>query len=266
MFARLSKSSHRTSSSLLLLASVTLMACAPTNATGNPTSLSGEASEPTVPVAVSTLAASDVEGRLSSLEQKVGSLEKDMGDAKPTLAKVAVIERQFRSLSLELDRIDQEALGTKTSMKPVATEFVAVPVPAIVKDNVAAPAKPTPTKAKTETVAVKGEKAVTGVRFGSKGANATRIVVDGGKPVSMTSDLDNNEKILVLEIKGLDWKTAKSRSSISSPLVASYSAQDSDDGSRLVLQLKKAVRVGKVQSLGPQGENGHRAFIDLTAQ
>jgi hypothetical protein len=251
---------------LLLMTTVMLMSCAASDATGNPTSLSSapEATTPeaTIPVAVSSLSSTDVEGRLSSLEQKVGTLESDMNDAKPTLAKVAVIERQFRSLSLELDRIDQEQLlPAKISNEKISTSAP------MVKEKSRATETPKPKEpVKTKSSRTTGAAEVTGVRFGSQNSNSTRIVVDGGKPVSMTADLDNNEKILVLEIKGLDWKAATNRPSISSPLVASYTAQNTENGSRLVLQLKRGVKIGKVQSLSPEGSNGHRAFLDLTAQ
>jgi hypothetical protein len=256
------KSSFRLLASLMFLTSLGLIACAPTDATGNPTSLStAPPSEQTLPVPVSSLSSSDIEGRLSTLEGKVGTLEQDMSEAKPTLKKVAVIERQFRSLSLELDRIDQESMtgNIKTSqiIEPIETAPTtrgkkAAPRP-VVKSNTSAP------KAKSSP-------SVTNVRFGSQNEKTTRIVVDGSKAVAMTADLDNQEKILVLEIKGLDWKTAMSRSAIPSSLIQSYTAQNTLDGSRLVLQLKKAVRLGKVQTLGPEGSNGHRAFLDLTAQ
>lgn len=255
------KPSLRFSSTLLLMTSITLVACTSADATGNPTSLSS-APEDNVPVAVSTLSPTDIEGRLSSLENKVGSLEKDMTAAKPTLAKVEVIERQFRSLSLELDRIDQESLsGSAPALKPNQTAKVEP-----IKQDRPIATKPITAKHNIPKAQPTTGKAVTGVRFGSQSNSKTRIVVDGGAPVSMTADLDNQEKILVLEIKGLDWKTALSKSNISSPLITSYTAQNTDNGSRLVLQLKRAVRVGKVQSLGPEGSNGHRAFLDLTAQ
>ena len=250
---------RKNQSILLLMSSVLLMSCTSSNATGNPTPLSST-SEPTVPMDVSSLSPSDMQDRISLLEQKIATLEKDMNDAKPTLAKVDVMERQFRSLSLQLDRIDQEQLPMTTS-----DTIVSVPHDKPVHTNKVVTKNKEPEKTKA-TSRYSGVGAVTGVRFGNKNSASTRVVVDGGKPVSMTADLDNNEKILVLEIKGLDWKTALRRPSIASPLVASYTAQNTENGSRLVLQLKRAVKIGKVQSLSPEGSNGHRAFLDLTAQ
>ena len=266
----------KTSSALMLFAAIGLVACGTgAAATGNPTSLSDAAANinitnaETLPVPTSSLSTEDMAGKLGALEQRVGSLEQDMSKAKPTLAKVEVIERQFRSLSLELDRIDQDAqtlAPAKTiTVKSEATKPVAPSIKTETVKSEPAPKKE-PKKDMGRETKSSSAPAVTGVRFGAKNNNTTRLVVDANRPVRMTTDLDNQEKILVLEIKGLDWKTAMAKSGINSPLIASYTAQNTGDGARLILQLKRGVKLGKVQTLNPDGSNGHRAFVDLIAQ
>lgn len=248
-------------SSLLLMTATGLIACAaPNTATGNPTSLTETNAVPAIqnPITPAPLESDDLDGRMMALENRVSTLETDMTSAKPILRKVEVIERQFKSLSLELDRIDTETSSAvpsapQTKTEPVKTE----------KETI----KPTKTEPKAAPPKmVKGAPAVTNLRFGSKNKSSTRIVIDANHAVKITPDLDNEEKILVLDIKGLDWKTSMNKTVLDTPLISSYSAQKTETGSRLVLQLKQAVSISKPQSLNPEKDMGHRGFIDLNAQ
>lgn len=248
-------------SSLLLVTTIGLIACAaPNTATGNPTSLTEASTIPAIqnPITPAPLETKDIDGRMMALENRVSTLETDMTSAKPILRKVEVIERQFKSLSLELDRIDTETPSATLSAPQAQNE------PVKIEKEFIKPVKIEP-KA-TPPKIVKGAPSVTNLRFGSKNKSSTRIVIDANHAVKITPDLDNEEKILVLDIKGLDWKTSMSKSSLNTPLISSYSAQKTETGSRLVLQLKQAVSISKPQSLNPEKDMGHRGFIDLNAQ
>ena len=244
-------------SSLLLLTAIGITACAsPTTATDNPTSLTEIPPADNQVINPAPLAHTDVTGRLTALESRIGTLESDMNTAKPILKKVEVIERQFKSLSLNLDHINSETNAAPTN----AMNEIKTPIVSKAKEA------PKPKTVKNTSTVKNAAPAVTNVRFGSKNNSSTRIVLDATRPVKITTDLDNNEKILVLDIKGLDWKTAMNKSALGSPLIQSYTAQKTTNGSRLILQLKKPVTLGNPQSLNPEKDMGHRGFIDLTAQ
>jgi hypothetical protein len=266
------KPSLQISSFALLLASVALIACTPSNdATGAPQSLTHDVSsiQKAEPMMDEASNDSDWVSKLQLLENRVAMLETEMNAAKPTLAKVDIIERQFRSLSLELDRIDG-VTSTPLAEIPMgeATKTELSKIESLKLDS-----KKTTEKPKTKPV-IESKKtntpvsgsAITNVRFGSTAKDKTRIVLDATKAVSVSTDLDNQEKILVMEIDGLDWKAAMNKTVTSSPLVSSYSAQKTATGSRLIIQLKQSVKLGKVQSLKPEGVHSHRSFVDLTAQ
>lgn len=113
------------------------------------------------------------------------------------------------------------------------------------------------------TTEAKGAPAVQAVRIGDD-AQKTRLVLDLTQKTPFTYDLDNNEKILIIDMDASAWTAAPGASFAKSPLVASYTAQAVDGGKyRLVIQLKEAVKVQTAQALLPNGEKGDRIVFDL---
>jgi len=108
---------------------------------------------------------------------------------------------------------------------------------------------------------------VSGVRLGEDGGK-TRLVIDIGNSVSHRTDLDNDEKIMVIEINNATWNTTASKT-FTSPLIKSYTTQplESGKGTRLILTLKKPVKIVLDTLLNPEGNNkNYRLVIDLKGQ
>lgn len=94
----------------------------------------------------------------------------------------------------------------------------------------------------------------------------TRIVLDLQGKSSFTADLDNAEKILVIEIPAAGWKTAAQKSLASSPILSSYRVEAlSNGGTMLIIQLKKSATVSYKGSMDDAKTGGQRLIIDLTA-
>lgn len=187
---------------------------------------------------------------------------------RPRVAKIDAIERHFRDLSLELDRInktynmqdaapaDAPASVTKVTAEPLRQ----APVP--VKPAAAAkPAKKTETVKKA--VPVSGPLKVNKVRIGEQGAGKTRIVLDTSAPAKVSYDIDNGEKILVVELPGASWQAQAAQTLKNSALISSYEAESHDGGSRLIVQLKDAAQVLSMSRLDPAEGAGYRVFLDL---
>lgn len=250
----------------LLLASVALSGCngaqsgnSTMTATVPPVELSKNWNNPSAPV----VPPGDLSQRLAALEQEVGSLKRDFETAKPTLAKVEAAEKQFRALSLELDRIS----NTYGMAAPVVVPATVAPVK-IEKAPPKPTLKPTPVKKPEEKPTAKKEAMPKGpvtlnhVRFGAQG-DKTRVVLDLSGAGEFSYDLDNQEKILVIEVKSAKTASALAGAVSSSPLVASYTTQSDANGSRVVVQLKEAVKVSGSGALKPSGASGHRIYLDL---
>lgn len=100
------------------------------------------------------------------------------------------------------------------------------------------------------------------LRLGSH-ADKVRIVLDLAGPVKFSHDLDNGEKILVLEIPGAPWQGAASGSG-DGAVIASYRAEPMEGGgSRIVFQLKRETSILYASMLGADAGSGARVVIDL---
>ena len=292
---------------LLPLAVLGLSACTvPPKADKDPQALDKTAL-PVVPVpapAVEQVAATAMpESGISPLEERILALEKNMigvqsevANSRPLLRKVDAMERNFKALSLELDRIDRdyaisplaegkEKPEQKPEMLPKTDTPVSSTLPpakksvepaqpdhaaAIKRTYVPKPVfRPLPTKAESAPSAPVTTKpdshklTVRNMRVGEKNGGVTRIVLDTNSPARLNYDLDNNEKILVIEVPDAGWAAQKSASLTQSPLVASYKAESDKTGSRLILQLKKEATVLSTARLAAGKGSGDRVYLDI---
>jgi len=110
-----------------------------------------------------------------------------------------------------------------------------------------------------------GGSAVTNVRFGEH-PDKTRLVFDTSNKVSFSYDIDNNERILMLNLPGVSWQGAQQMQVRNSPFVAAYNViPDNQGGHQVAIQLKRSARVLWAQALEPGGPQGHRIVLDLGA-
>ena len=231
-----------------------------------------------------------MQGRLARVELDVATIKTQMAHSEVQAEKMAALQGKLLQLVEELQRMDAEnTAAVKMSEAPVSAP-APVPVsasapvpkgavtsdskPAPVVSSVPAPAlKPAAAMAPTPIVkpavsaarpAASSVPEVSALRFGQHGEK-TRLVLDLSAPAVFTQDLDNAEKILIVEIKGAAWKmSSPAPVAVKSPVVASYLVQTAElGGQRLVLQLKKPVRVVASTSLKPSGDRGNRILIDL---
>ncbi len=130
---------------------------------------------------------------------------------------------------------------------------------------------PKPPATTTATTALQQPKAVeagsivgSGIRLGEDGGK-TRLVIDLSGSVTHRTDLDNDEKILVIEIPGAGWTAAASKA-LSSSVVQSYTTQPLENakGTRLIVTLKKPATILLDKELPPEATNkNYRLVIDL---
>ncbi len=161
----------------------------------------------------------------------------------PVAEKEAVVKTQADGVA---GAILPDTGGIST---PLATPAAAAPA--------AAPASPDTASGSASTIRA--------LRLGEHG-NKTRLVFDvTTKPVYRT-DLDNNEKLLIVEIDNAAW-SGKIPSALSSPMIQSYSTQalENNAGTRIIMVLKKSAKIGTQEVLNPESANGpYRLVLDLT--
>ncbi len=200
--------------------------------------------------------------KIARLEQQVAALQNEIIAARPKIAKIDVMEQKFKDLSLGLDRIDAAYGVGAAAPHPVEK---AAPEPQVKKPEAApAPVK----KAVQEEAPVKalsGKAVVEDLRIGEQ-KGYSRMVLDLGKPAKVNYDIDNTEKILLIEIPGFAWQGPKEKTVSNSPLISSYKAESDSKGSRLVVQLKKPAKIGHYSAIGPTGGKPARSVLDIAAQ
>lgn len=109
---------------------------------------------------------------------------------------------------------------------------------------------------------------VIGVRIGEH-ASKTRVVMDltGKTKPEFKYDLDNGEKLLVVDMPSLGWTgAATGKGGKAAPLVAGWNAQKgAAGGSTVAIQLKKNARILSTQFLPPEGKDPARLVMDIAA-
>lgn len=247
----------------------------------------------------------DPDARLDRLENAVSAMHTDMSTLAPAMQRMAMMEKDIEALVSQLETLLQEEGGTVQAVPPQPVEApqplspmmdvtaqeeptnqaaappaaatppptkniipkppAATPVP----DPVSAPTQTAPTQtaaaaaAATTTAPVSGT-AVTALRLGEH-ADKTRMVFDISGAVTFRTDLDNGEKLLVIEIEGAGWSAAATKT-MTSPLIQSYSTQalDGGKGTRIIMVLKRDSSIISQSVLKPDGANpNYRLMIDL---
>lgn len=278
---------------LLMIASATaLAACSP----GKPVGLSSVPPEtagssvqastsivpPTMDVAPTpALHANEEAGiyaRLARLENDVASMKGQIGRIAPALEKMPDLQTRLGELVAELKNLDAridatrphtmaDMPGVKPAVKPALAKGLVTPVITTSEQTLhpaAKPAKIIPLKSQEPVrPAPEQEIKIQQVRVGDY-PDKTRIVLDLTQKAAYTYDLDNVEKLLIVEVDASAWTAAAGADFAKSPIVASYTAQATDNGKyRLILQLRQAVNVLRSQALPSNGDKGDRIVLDL---
>lgn len=209
--------------------------------------------------------------KISRLQQQVAELEKEVAGNRPKIAKIDVMEQKFKDLSLGLDRIDATYnMRPATAVPTPAPQIVPPPVvqtppvtppPAPPKPPVSIPEK----KVEAPKPAASGQKTVQDLRIGEK-KEYSRLVLDLGQSAKVTYDIDNEEKILLIDIPGFNWNAAKTKTFPKSLLIASYQVQTDATGAHLVVQLKAPAKVVNYSTIEATGGKLPRAVLDIAAQ
>lgn len=239
----------------------------------------------------------DPNARMDRLEGAVIAMQADMKTLAPSMQRMAVIEQDLEALVGQLEAVLNEESGqtgttaahatpytdtapqhndTGANDSPVSLQSMQESDPtALSMEDTAAPAPAaTPAPTPTTTAAAKTQSAptqsssglgVSDLRLGEH-PGKTRLVFDVTGMTTFRADLDNAEKILIVEIDKAAWNSAAAKT-LSSPMVQSYSTQalDGGNGVRVILVLKKNASISSQSMLKPEGaQSNHRLVIDLT--
>lgn len=249
-----------------------------------------------VPTATELAELKQANQRIAELEQEIGALRNDMNMMMPALTRLAGLESnasaalndiqpaaggvqggevprihrnymQAAEIAADNPEIEMDqpvdAVPAPVPLTPTARVQPVPPPPAAVQPSVQ-PVSPVPQPAAYTPPAI-NVAAVQGVRLGNHETGKTRMVFDVSKASTFTYDVDNTEKILVIEIPSTVWNAGPvTRNFMENPLVKSLAASpNGQGGTRIVVQLLAPAKVLWSQSIPPAGLQGDRIVLDL---
>ncbi len=196
--------------------------------------------------------------RLEKLETDVADLRQNMSMIMPALTRLASSQNDI-----------QAALARGA---PAPTIAPAMMPPPATYSNTAPPggapvslmsSRPAPQAATAAPSGMISGAAVRQVRFGLY-PDKTRIVFDVSSNAAFSYDLDNNERLLVVNLPGIGWDTATQQQAPGAAVGAAYTATaDGKGGTNVALQLRQSARVLSAQVLPPAEGKPSRVMLDI---
>ena len=204
----------------------------------------------------------DPEQRISRLETAVQSLRNDFDSVSPSIKRLSGLENEIQDLISQLEKLVQQkqaAPAPATAYQPPMAlqpeEMDEEPIQS------AAPPPAPQAAAKPAPSAAGGNAQVYDVRVGEH-PGKTRLVLDMSAKASFSADVDNAEKILVVDLPEAGWTAAQSKSFSSSPILASYRVEPSSTGGHLmIVTLKTTANI--VYKSGMEDGGHFKIVIDL---
>ncbi|PZQ45438.1 MAG: hypothetical protein DI551_07380 [Micavibrio aeruginosavorus] len=237
--------------------------------------------EPAVVVPAAPATGSSVEERIAKLEATVGSLRSDYDRIMPAFASLNTTNERIQTLLDEIEKETGKPVAAQAVKEtPVTTTETTTSTTTVtpMASSASTPVLETETvkteTVKTETVAAadmapstkEGGNNISGVRIGEHGSK-TRLVLDltsKTKP-AFKYDLDNNEKLLLVDLPDSGWTGAASAKP-NSPMIASWNVQKGPNGgSTLAIQLKGSARVLSTEFLKAEGKDPARLVMDIAS-
>lgn len=237
--------------------------------------------------------------RLNGMETTLGRLQSDLQGMSTAMMRIESMRQEidalnvrFRSMKARLETsngvIVDPALttppGSTTTVTVTTTDNKAQPTPLMgemTQPNAALAAVPAitpveaqisqpvvevkaaePKKEEAKPVATATKDGVNAVRIGTHD-KSVRIVFDVAGKTEYTSDLDSANKLLTVELPNTKWSTQANASLKNNPLIASYAAQPSGEGSVIVFVLKGDTKIASSSVMKAENGKPARIVIDL---
>lgn len=211
----------------------------------------------------------DGDQRFDRLETAVTELRREFDAVKPAIIRLSAVESDMQELLTQLETIVdqpqalQEPLGVEQPRPEASAPTTLAPVTAPLAPQTPPPAaveKPAVTP--SVAAASAGATIVQGFRIGEH-QGMTRLVIDLNGATTYSRDLDNAERLLVIELPASAWNIKTTETLKNSPLIQSWAAQSVDGGgSRVIVNLKKGVKIVQENKL----KQPDRILMDLQAE
>lgn len=189
--------------------------------------------------------AETTEERLLIIEERLNKLRQEMNLLRPAVAELIARKNLTEDMvkEAEVTKIQETKAPTAPALQTVKPKVQEVKPP-------------------VKKAAYKGEAKLMDIRTGEH-AGKTRLVMDIGSKASFSYDLDNSEKVLIIELPDVQHDKVLKASLSKSPYISSYLSEATDNGSRVIVQLKQPAKVLAAETLGAISTRSARIYLDI---
>lgn len=214
--------------------------------------------------------------RFDRVEDAVVDLRREFEVLKPSIVRLAAVETDIQSLIKELEVLLQDAPASSAPVPLSRNQYEQTPTLKVEQLN---PSPRPPPELKTTPISKKQKKpptrpiaktfsgtAALNFRIGEH-TNKVRVAFDTNNKIPFDIDLDNEEKLIIIELPNARWEGKKSQAFKHSKLLESLSIEPLNDnnGSLLVLSLRKQAQIVQEKILSPDKTSPYyRVYFDLT--
>lgn len=219
--------------------------------------------------------------RLDRLERAVQDMRNEFDTVRPSIRRLMAVESDIQSLIGELQQLSRnpsamapapaqmnkpmnKSMNQPQVITPQGNSAAITPVRAPKPMPAVTPKTQKTFQTKTPPPVTGGQATVYDVRVGEH-TGKSRIVLDVNTTTPFNVDVDNNEKIMIVELPQANWTAVQSRNFGKSPIVSSFAVEPSGNGHILIFQLKKAANVIYQDDIGAFRGSGRRIVIDLSS-
>ena len=225
--------------------------------------------------------------RFNRVENAVVDLRKEFEVYKPSIVRLAAVESDIQNLIKELEVLlqdapnDQSPINLITSSEEYLTDTTETSEPIEIYQppikNIPPPPKiiESPPEVTTAPPIAHRKKAEASPNYNGviakdlragEHADKVRIVIDTNERTKFNIDIDNEEKLIIIELPDARWISSKSKIFEDSALLESYSIEPLNDGkgSMIILSLQKSTSIMQENRLSPTSNMPyHRIYFDL---
>lgn len=173
-----------------------------------------------------------------------------------------------KDTNVRIVRLESEVAGLRDDFRKMVPQHKPempqqVTQAALLPPEAIAPVMPSTPPETIAPAAGAATSSVKGVRVGEH-PDKVRIVLDVSGPAKFSYDIDNNEKLLIIDLPQSSWPTGATGSFDGNALVSGYAARPSASGGvTLAVELKKPAKLTMSSALEPNESYGHRIVFDV---
>jgi len=211
----------------------------------------------------------DASARLNGMQNTLDGLQGDLVNTASAMQRVDAMRQEIAAMHARIAEMQARSGGpaivqqtTTIAPAPLMSPEPSEPVMLVETTQVSKPvveAKP----AKAPAQIITGENGVQGVRIGVHPDNV-RVVLDVvGKTAGYSANVDASEKLLTVDLPNTKWAGQMNATVKNNPLISSWTAQDSGQGSVVVFTLKSDAKISSQSVIKGSAGKPARIVIDL---